>query len=175
MRELADADRIRRLMRALGAAADSDVAAFFTGGATAVLNGWRRATIDVDIAFVPESDAILRAIPFVKNELQINVELVSPADFVPVRRDWQDRSVFVAREGRVSFYHFDPYAQAVAKLERAHVRDLEDVTSMLNAGLVDRERLAAYFADIEPALFRYPAIDPAALRARVEEATGRID
>src|SRR5438067_67967 len=102
MRELADADRIRRLMRALGRAADSDVTAYFTGGATAVLRGWRAATIDVDVSFVPESDAVLRAIPALKNELRVNVELVSPSDFVPVPRGWEDRCIFVAREGRVT-------------------------------------------------------------------------
>jgi hypothetical protein len=41
VRELADAERIRRFMRALGAEADTDGAAYLGGGATAVLLGWR--------------------------------------------------------------------------------------------------------------------------------------
>lgn len=52
MRELADAARIRRLMEALGAAAPADGRVYFTGGATAVLMGWRRSTIDVDLPLV---------------------------------------------------------------------------------------------------------------------------
>jgi hypothetical protein len=36
-------------------------------------------------------------------------------------------------------------------------------------GLVDRDRLEAAFAEIEPQLFRFPAIDAAAFRRRVAE------
>ena len=167
MRELADADRIRRFMRALGSEADEDALAYLTGGATAVLYGWRPTTVDVDITFVPESDRLLRAIARLKDELRVNVELVSPGDFIPLPEGWESRSLFVAREGRVSFYHFDPYSQALAKLERAHAQDLEDVRSLLAAGLVDPRVARRLFAEIESRLYRYPAVDPGAFRARV--------
>ena len=172
MRELADAERIGRFMRALGAEADSDGAAYLTGGTTAVLFGWRATTIDVDVKLVPQSDRLLHAIARLKDELSINVELVSPADFIPVPPGWEDRSLFAAREGRLTFYHFDPYAQALAKLERAHVQDLEDVRELVAAGLVDPARALAYFAEVEPELFRYPAVDPRAFRRNVMGAFG---
>jgi hypothetical protein len=172
MRELANADRIRRFMRALGDASETDGACYFTGGATAVIVGWRRSTIDVDIHLVPESDALLRAIQMLKNDLRINVELASPADFIPVRPGWEDRSVYVAREGRLSYYHFDLVAQALAKLERGHSQDLADVEAMLDRGLIDRDETRATFDQIEPGLFRFPAIDPASFRRRVEDALG---
>ena len=171
MRELADADRIRRFMRAAGAAARRDGACYLTGGATAVLLGWRESTIDVDIALVPEQDEILRALPHIKDALRINVELASPGDFVPLPRGWEERSLFAAREGPVSFSHFDLYSQALAKLERAHSQDVEDVRAMLRLGLVDSARLLAYFKEIEPELYRFPAIDPDRFRASVEAAT----
>lgn len=173
MRELADADRIHRFMRALGAEADADGAAYFTGGATAVLLGWRGTTIDVDLKLVPETERLLRTLARLKDELQINVELASPADFIPVPDGWEDRSVFVAREGRLSFYHFDLYAQALAKLERAHAQDLEDVRSLIESGLVEPVAALSYFEEIEAELYRYPAIDPRAFRRRVNEAFGR--
>lgn len=159
-------------MRGLGAEADKDGKAYFTGGATAVLIGWRSTTIDVDLKLVPESDRLLRALPRLKDELRVNVELVSPADFVPVPAGWEDRSLFVAREGRLGFYHFDPYSQALAKLERSHARDLEDVQAMRQRGLVDPVRALAYLEEIEPELYRYPAVDPRSFRSRVEEALG---
>jgi hypothetical protein len=84
VRDLADADRIRRFMRALGAAAREDGDVYFTGGATAVLLGWRKSTIDVDVLIVPEHDVLLRALSELKNTLRINVDLASPLDFVPV-------------------------------------------------------------------------------------------
>ena len=169
MRAVADEERIRRFLRVLGREAREDVAAYLTGGATAVLHRWRRSTIDIDVVFVPESDALLRAIPRLKDALAINVELASPADFIPVPAGWEARSLFVAREGRLAVYHFDPYSQALAKLERAHAQDLADVEAMLANTLVDRARLRAYFAEIEPQLYRYPAIDPRSFRRRVED------
>ena len=72
MRRLAQADRIRQFMRALGAEADEKTRLCFTGGATAVLLGWRSTTIDVDIRFFPESDRLLRAIPKLKDALSLN-------------------------------------------------------------------------------------------------------
>lgn len=170
MRQLADADRIRRFMRALGREASSEVRCYFTGGATAVLLGWRRSTIDVDLKLVPEADEVLRAIPRLKEELQINVELASPLDFIPVPPGWEGRSLFIAREGKISYYHFDPYAQALAKLERSHAQDLEDVRNMLRSGLVQPARALEYFERVVPELYRYPAIDPRAFRRAVEDA-----
>lgn len=159
-------------MRELGSEAREEGAAYFTGGATAVLLGWRETTIDVDLKLVPEIDSALRALPRLKDELQINVELVSPADFVPVPEGWEGRSLFAAKEGRLSFYHFDPYAQALAKLERAHAQDLDDVRSFVAAGLVQPEHALEYFRRIEPELYRFPAVDLRSFAGRVEEAFG---
>ena len=170
MRELADEERIRRFLRALGEAARGEESTvFLAGGATAVLHGWRATTIDVDIRLEPDSDVLLRAIAGLKNELGINVEIASPADFIPLAEGWQERSPLVGREGSVSFRHFELASQALAKLERGHERDLEDVRAMLERGLVDRAALRATFDEIEGELHRFPAIDPGAFRRRVEE------
>jgi hypothetical protein len=172
MRALADADRIRRFMRALGQAADAQARVYFTGGATAVLIGWRDSTIDVDIRLEPDRDAVFRAIARLKDELQINVELASPAEFIPVKDGWEDRSPFVATEGPLTFYHFDLYAQALAKASRGHAQDLSDVAEMIRRGLVDRKKAVAYFTEIEPRLYRYPALDAQTFRTAVERAFG---
>jgi hypothetical protein len=172
MRELATAERIRQFMRMLGAEADAEARVYFTGGTTAVLLGWRESTIDVDIAIVPDSDRLLRAIPRLKDALRINVELASPVDFIPVPPGWEDRSLFVAREGKVSFYHFDLYAQVLAKIERGHAQDLTDIEAMVQSGLVTPGHALAYFERIEPQLYRYPAVDSASFRRAVEETFG---
>jgi hypothetical protein len=155
-------------MRSVGRAADRPGRAYLTGGATAVLEGWRSTTIDVDIVFQPESDALLRALPALKEELELNVELVSPAHFIPEVPGWDARSPFVAQEGSLAFHHYDFYAQALSKIERGHAQDVSDVREMLARGHVERKRLAELFEAIQPGLFRYPAIDPAAFRRGVE-------
>jgi hypothetical protein len=175
MREPADLNRIRRFMRALGEEARTDARVYFTGGATAVLQGWRASTIDVDVKMVPESDELFRAIPALKERLQLNVELASPDNFIPVRTDWEERSPFIAREGRVSFHHFDLCAQALAKIERGHAQDLDDVREFLRRGLIDRAELARYFETVAQQLYRYPAVDPASFRIRVEQTVTHLN
>ena len=66
-------------MRALGNEAEGETRLYFTGGATAVLLGWRTSTVDVDIKMDLESDLLFRAIPQIKDRLEINVELAAPA------------------------------------------------------------------------------------------------
>lgn len=110
MRGLADSGRLRRFLEELARSAEVDAAVFLTGGATAVLLGWRESTIDADILILPEHDSLYRALPRLKEELQLNVEIASPAHFIPELPGWRERSLFIERVGRVSFYHYDPYS-----------------------------------------------------------------
>lgn len=169
MRELADAERIRALLRALGRAAEKPTRVYLVGGATAVLRGWRPTTIDVDLQLVPESEGILRAIPELKRSLQINVELAAPHHFIPEVPGWEDRSPFLEQLGLLAVYDYDPYSQALSKLERGHVKDLRDAESMVEEGLVETGRLRELYERIEPELFRFPSIDPPSFRRSIED------
>lgn len=174
MRRLVDIQRLRRLLEALGNAARAEGRVYLTGGASAVLLQWRPSTIDVDLKFEPERDEVLRAIPELKDALEVNIELASPGDFIPELAGWRDRSPFIAREGMLFFHHYDFYSQALSKLERRHARDVDDVAQMHARGLIDGKRLQDFFAEIEPQLYRYPAIDPRSFRAAVHEAARRM-
>jgi hypothetical protein len=167
MREAVDRDRLREFMRALAAEAREPGRVYLTGGASAVLRGWRESTLDIDLKIIPEHDRLLRALPAIKERLQINVEQASPGDFVPPLPGWEDRSPFIAREAPLDFHHFDFYSQCLSKLERAHRKDLADVAAMVTDGLVDPDRLRELFLRVEQGLYRYPAVDPASLRAAV--------
>ena len=92
MRALVDAPRVERLMRALGQAAEADTRVYFTGGVTAVLFGWRPSTIDVDLKIVPDHDRLYRALPELKEQLAMNLELAAPDDFIPVKAGWLEES-----------------------------------------------------------------------------------
>jgi hypothetical protein len=87
-----DEDRIRTLARQLGRVARGPVRIYLTGGSTAVLEGWRTATIDVDLRFEPEQDELLRELPALKERLGVNIELASPPDFIPELPGWRERS-----------------------------------------------------------------------------------
>lgn len=167
MRAPVNRERIEQLMNVLGRAASVPLRVYLVGGSSAVLLGWRDATIDVDLAMRPSDDALLRAIPDAKHALDINVELASPADFIPLPAGWEDRSPLIARRHNVSFHHFDFASQALAKLERGHRQDVADVRAMWERGLIDPDAIQRYFDEIEPELFRFPAIDPPAFRRAV--------
>ena len=49
-------------------------------------------------------------------------------------------------------HRFDPYSQALSKIERGFVHDLADVEAMLDRGLVERDRLTELYEAIEPHL-----------------------
>lgn len=75
----------------------------------------------------------------------------------------------IRREGRLSFHHFDPVAQALSKVERGHDLDIRDVQEMIAAGLVNPAETLIQFKAIEPELFRFPAIDPDSFRQAVQD------
>jgi hypothetical protein len=170
MRPPVDEPRIRALASELARVARGTVQIYLTGGATAVLEGWRAATIDIDLRFEPEADELLRALPALKERLQLNIELASPPDFIPELPGWRERSPLVFQEGPVHVRHFDPYSQALSKIERGFEQDLEDVHSMIGRGLVNPARLREFYEAIEPELFRYPAIEPSAFRRKLDQA-----
>jgi hypothetical protein len=169
MRSETDLTKLQAFMAALGRRVRGPGRIYLTGGATAVLHGWRPMTIDIDLKPDPEPPGLFEALALLKDELDINVELASPDDFIPAIAGWRERSLFIARHGPVEFYHYDPYGQALSKLQRRHDRDLQDVRSFWRADLIHKSRLWELFTLIKPDLIRYPAIDPASFEAAVLE------
>jgi hypothetical protein len=168
VRPAVDEARLRELARDLGRVASGPTRIYLTGGATAVLEGWRSSTIDVDLRFEPDIDEILRELPGLKERLGISIELASPPDFIPELPGWRERSPLVFREGNVRVHHFDFYSQALSKIERGFSQDIEDVEKMIESGLVEPARLGGLYEAIDPELYRYPAIDPEVFRRKVE-------
>lgn len=172
MREPATRDRLQALLRALADVTPVPTTVYLVGGSSAVLEGWRNTTMDVDMVLQPESDALLRAIPGLKERLHLNIEFAAPDHFIPVPDGWEARSPTVEQIGKLRVCHYDFTAQALAKIERGHARDAGDVVAMLSRGLVSREGIRQAFAEIEPQLYRYPALDPATFRQAVADVTG---
>lgn len=156
----------------LGASAKSPGACFITGGATAILIGWRETTIDVDLKFDPEPAGVFDAIPALKRELAINVELAAPDDFLPPSDRWRERSRYIGTFGPMHVFHYDFVAQALSKIERGHDKDLQDVQEMLRRDLVTVKDLAAHAEAMRPGLKRYPAVDEESFVRRVKQFIG---
>jgi hypothetical protein len=123
--------------------------------------------VDINVKLDPEPAGAFEAIAELKEELDLNVELAAPDQFVPPVPGWRERSVFIARHGSVDFVHFDPLSQALAKLARSHERDLADVDAMLERGLFSAADLSSALDRIAGDLVRYPGLDAAAFVRRV--------
>jgi hypothetical protein len=167
MREPVTLARLHSFMHELGRRVRRPARVVFAGGATALLCGWRTSTIDVDCRFFPD-DEILPMIQDLKRELRMNIELASPADFVPQLSLEESRDPFIAQHGVVTFCHYDFYGQALAKLERGFEQDLADAGAMAASGLVDPEKLQQLFSAVESELWRYPAVDRDHLARAIE-------
>jgi hypothetical protein len=162
-----DRKKLFDFMAALGKRVTGPGRIYLTGGATALLHHWRETTIDVDLKPDPEPAGLFEALAALKTELDLNVELAGPDQFIPALPGWPDRSIFISRQGPLEFFHYDPYAQVLSKLLRGHERDWRDVHAFVRDGLVHKAPLLKLFTQIEPQLIRYPAIDPASFRATV--------
>jgi hypothetical protein len=146
---------------------------FLVGGGTAVHAGWRASTIDADL--YSDGDEVFRDIQGIKERLQLNVELVRPEDFVPALSGSEERHVFIETLGKVSFYHYDPYAQLLSKVVRGFRRDLLDAERFLASGMVDAERFRSLVHEIPDTAFaRYPALSRQAVLEAVDDVLSQL-
>ncbi len=102
--------------------------------------------------------------------LQLNVKFLRPENFIPALADSDHRHVFIETVERVSFFHYDPYAQLLSKVVRGFRRDMQDAESFLASGMVDAERFRSLIQEIpETAYARYPALSRDAVLEAVDE------
>jgi len=168
MRYEADKRKVLEFIAALGSCVRGPGKVYLTGGATALLLGWREMTVDIDLKSDPEPPGFFEAIAELKEKLDVNLELASPDLFIPEVPGWRERSQFIGRFGQVDFFHYDYFAQALSKLERSHSRDLLDVAAMMERGLITKSRISALFQEIQPRLIRYPAVDAPSFTVAIE-------
>ena len=135
--------------------------------------GAMAATLDIDLWLdVRDEHEVQTALQQLKNALDVNVELASPGDFIPLPAAWQSAARYVGRYGPLDVFYFDFYSLALSKIEHGTERDLEDVELLARQGLVTRERLDAAFQEILPqvGMGRYFNVDA---RARSRSSTRR--
>ncbi len=172
-REPSNSRKVQDFLQFLGAHAQGG-RVYLVGGSSAVIVGWRDLTVDVDLKLDPEPAGAFESIARAKEVLNMNVELAAPDDFIPALPDWRERSKFISRHGTTDFFHYDFYAQALAKIARGYGPDRSDVEAMYRLELVELDTLLALFEAIEPDLERYPAIDPLRFRHKLEAAIGQL-
>jgi hypothetical protein len=140
---------------------------YVVGGGTAVLAGWRSATIDADL--FGERQGVFRDVQGIKERLRLNIEFVRPEHFVPPLAGSSRRHRFIERIDKVDFYHYDPYAQLLSKIVRGFRKDLEDAGEFVKRGWVDAARFRQLVDDIPDAAWvKYPNLSRRAVLEAVD-------
>lgn len=177
MRDTLTRERLRALMAEIAQTAPrrGRYRVFLVGGATAVYAGWRPSTVDADV--YAEDPAVFRDVQGIKERLHVNVEFARPEDFVPPLPSSEERHVFIEDIGPVSFFHYDPYAQVLAKVVRGFERDVADARAFLRLALVEAGKLRALVAAIPASAYvKYPRLTRTdvvrAVEAFLQEAAG---
>jgi hypothetical protein len=102
MRDLTTEKTIRQFMKLFGRAARERCRVYLQAGRPQSFRvGGKQHWIL--IRFYPELDELYRAIPDIKEKLQIKIELAAPSDFIPPIPGWQDRSQYIETEGKIDF------------------------------------------------------------------------
>ncbi len=170
MRNEVTSERLRALMREIAGTAPrgKPYRVYLVGGGTAVLTGWRPTSIDADL-FAPD-ESVFRDIQGIKERLNVNVEFARPEHFVPALPGSKSRHVFIETVGRVSYYHYDPYAQVLSKIVRGFERDIDDARQFMGAGMVDAGKLRDLVHQIPASEYaKYPNLSQDAVRQAIEE------
>ncbi len=66
MRSDADAERVRAFVREFARRTSVPARVYLVGGTSAVIEGWRATTLDIDVRIEPDDDAMLRDLPRLK-------------------------------------------------------------------------------------------------------------
>ena len=151
-------DRIEVFLRRLAQDYRHPARLYLVGGTSLVFERLRQQTLDVDITIEVSADLhgeLIQVLRQIKDALGINIEEVSPADFIPLPAGFENRHEFIGRFGQVDVFHFDWYSTALSKIERGRQQDLADVVAALKNQRVVWARLESMYLEVLPFLGRH--------------------
>ena len=125
---------------------------YLAGGAALVHMGLRSgSTLDIDVVIETiNEDEMVTAIRRLVEQMQINIEFASPADFIPVPAQWMEHSRYIGRYGQIDAFYYDFYSLALSKISRGSDRDLIDVKLLVQQQLITLEELDAAYKEVLP-------------------------
>ncbi|MFW6135966.1 MAG: DUF6036 family nucleotidyltransferase [Chloroflexota bacterium] len=144
---------LQEFLRRLGERLHSQADLYLLGGSALCLLGNPRTTVDVDYTFETGMETAARfeaTVAELAADMEIDAEAVPIAEFVPLPPQAYERRRLVGRYGPLTVYIFDVYTIALSKIARGFEADLEDVTFMLDQGLIEFGQLESYFYAILP-------------------------
>jgi len=149
-------------------------AVYLVGGTGLLYQQLKGLTKDVDLSTrLPPAarDRFGEVVRRLGRELNMAIEMVSPAEFIPLPAGAEGRHRYLGREGSLEVYAFDPLSTALAKIARGRAGDYADVRALVEAGQLDGARLTTALDEILPRVAAGEAlkITPDAFRAHLAE------
>jgi hypothetical protein len=164
MRPAVDKAAIESFLQQLGRTFLKPARVYLVGGAALVHLGARPGfthEIKIHLDGVTEGELIV-AIQRLIQQMQVNVEFASPADFMPLPSQWEMHARFIGRYGKIDVFYFDFYSIALSKIERGNNRDITDVKLLVKQGIITLNELDVAYQEVLAQLGkgRYPRITP---------------
>jgi len=147
---------------------------YLVGGTGLLYQQLKGLTKDVDLSTrLPAAarDRFGDVVRRLSREMNMAIEEVSPADFIPLPRGAEVRHRYLGQEGGLDLYAFDPVSTALAKIARGRAGDYEDIRALVAAGQLDGAHLTTALEEILPRVAAGEAlkITPDAFRAHLAE------
>ncbi len=146
-------ERLRQFLTRLGRDYRQSGRVLLVGGTGLIYQQLKAATKDVDLStqFQPaEEDRFGQVVRRLSRELNMAIEIVSPANFIPLPRGVEERHRYLGREGQLEIFAFDPVSTALAKIARGRAGDLADVLALVTAGHLSIDAITAAYDEILP-------------------------
>jgi hypothetical protein len=151
---------------------------YLVGGSVLIDLGLRGTTLDVDYVADADDPAALadleQLIRSLKNELDINVEPASPADFLPIPRSILERSRYVGRHGNLDVYYYHLPSLVISKAARGLEQDVADAERLLRAGEVAWTDVEATWEEIRTSPTGWLRYEPDEIGRRLDALRQRL-
>ncbi len=137
--------RIEKFLIAVGDRCEAESTLFLLGGGALGLLGGERPTGDLD--YVGDDlrlTSLQKLMAQIADEMQIDLEAVPIAKFVPLPIGAERRMILIGQFGNLTAYVFDPYTIALSKLDRGFDIDLDDICFLIHHQLITIEQLDAF-------------------------------
>ena len=165
---IVDKSQIKVFLTAVGNRCEPASTLFLLGGGALEMLGGARPTLDLDyVGNDLQQDDLQQLMAQVANEMQIELEAVPIAEFIPLPIDADKRAVLVGEFGNLTVYIFDPYTIALSKLDRGFDTDMEDILFLIQHQLVTVEQLAIFVEDAVLHADRFD-LDPVTIRQHLQ-------
>lgn len=166
--EYVETARINAFLQELGKRYPRPATLFLLGGGALCLLGSPRPTLDIDyVGDDLKQDELQHTMAQVAHDMQIEVEAIPIAQFVPLPVGAQERSLPVGQFGKIEVYVFDPYTIALSKIDRGFDTDIEDVVFLIRRNLITFEQLEAIVLAALEHASKFD-LDPTAARAHLQ-------